>query len=432
MSNDKTILINSPYIVEKEKYYILASQLVIPNENDNFVLWYAVKRDYGKYLCEDRGDPFVLGVLEYAMHLGYDIISEAPLTEKLLFQLNEYYIPIVSKNMNCFNKIKIKALTSNDNINSEGKIGAALSGGVDSYYTISKYTDATVESKITHLLCANVGAFRYEGGEISRNIFYDTLNFIYPVAQNLNLELVAVDTNYMEFYKAYYEPVNNCGALKTLSCVYALRKLFKAYYFSSGYEAEKFHFTMDDVCAYDLFTLKEISVDNLTFYLSGAEASRMDKIKYIADKDYVQEYLSVCVNRENCGKCKKCIRTQLELYSINKLNSFSKVFDLSFFYKNKRKLMAKNFADGHENSCGFNREIIKELKLRHQRIPFTVYVLSWLYYRPIGFVKSKFRFNTRIRKIYYKFNIDILLHGEKAKEFREYYITKNDFKKTNK
>ena len=35
--------------------------------------------------------------------------------------------------------------------------------------------------------------------------------------------------------------------------------------------------------------------------------------------------------------------------------------------------------------------------------------------------------NKNIRRIYYKLNIDVLLHGKKALLYRNYYITKEEY-----
>lgn len=66
------------------------------------------------------------------------------------------------------------------------------------------------------------------------------------------------------------------------------------------------------------------SCDSVEFIYDGAEASRVEKVKYIADDECVQENLRVCYkssNEYNCGKCEKCIRTMASLEAINKLKN---------------------------------------------------------------------------------------------------------------
>lgn len=53
---------------------------------DDSGLWFAVPSDIKSYLCTDRGDAFVVAMLWYAMITGSDIESEAPMSEKMVFQ----------------------------------------------------------------------------------------------------------------------------------------------------------------------------------------------------------------------------------------------------------------------------------------------------------------------------------------------------------
>ena len=60
------------------------------------------------------------------------------------------------------------------------------------------------------------------------------------------------------------------------------------------------------------------------------------------NKQYMDNLVKV--EKLNCGKCRKCVRTVTTLYSIGQLNRFEDVFDLSLFYNNKDKYIAKELA----------------------------------------------------------------------------------------
>lgn len=419
------IVIGKPYIKKEDNSIKLCAN--VKRFETEFELYYEVENKYEKYLTWEIADAFVLGILEYAMHLNMDIVCENPISERLYYMLSNYYIPTVSKNLSFFHHINIKAPISNIQIKNESAVGTGFSGGVDSYYSVVKHLNCQYPHyKLTHLVITNVGSFRYDGGEISKKIFEETIAFLRPAAEKLKLPLITINTNYMEFYEKYTEPVNNCGTLKNCSCIYALKKLFSVYYYSSGVPFEKFEFHKKDPSFYDLFTLSCISNVNLEFYSCGSEVNRIEKVDFISQYEVPRDYLSVCLNTHNCGKCRKCIRTLSELYVLNKLELYKNVFDVEKFRKKMPVLLAKNFANKMESVDGFNKEIIEMAKRNGIKIPIRTYVYATIL-KPIYFIMDIVKKNKNIRRIYYKLNIDVLLHGKKALLYRNYYITKEEY-----
>ena len=101
------IIINQPYIETIEGGKVRLCSKIEGDLND--VLYYEGEEKYRRYLCDDRADAFVIGLLNLAMYANMDICSEAPVTEELLFQLRTYYVPIVSKNNKELHNISIFA-----------------------------------------------------------------------------------------------------------------------------------------------------------------------------------------------------------------------------------------------------------------------------------------------------------------------------------
>ena len=95
------IKIRKPYIKIKEEKVRLCS-VVNYDGNDNEI-WYEVDKEYGEFLCHERADAFLLAFLPYAMAFKHDIEIEGAVSEKLLYQLNNYYIPALSKFSNIIN-----------------------------------------------------------------------------------------------------------------------------------------------------------------------------------------------------------------------------------------------------------------------------------------------------------------------------------------
>lgn len=105
----RIIKIGQPYIDYTSDGKARLSSKVI-QETDTFreeLLWYETDAANGGYFTDDRIDPFVVNLLLYAMENDCDIFSVAPISEQLHYQLSEYLIPTISKNIEQYNEIKI-------------------------------------------------------------------------------------------------------------------------------------------------------------------------------------------------------------------------------------------------------------------------------------------------------------------------------------
>ena len=102
-----------------------------------------MEEKYQKYLCTERVDAFVVGVLPYAMAHSSDndplvIICQAPISEQLYYQLHAHYIPTLVKCIEWYHNIKIECELDSTKLDSANAVGTGVSGGVDSYYTLFK------------------------------------------------------------------------------------------------------------------------------------------------------------------------------------------------------------------------------------------------------------------------------------------------------
>lgn len=81
------------------------------------------------------------------MNEKLNIDCEVPVTEQLLFQLRNFYIPVISQNMPDLFPIELNAV----GVPPLDPIGSAVatgnSGGVDSFYTIVRYLNENEEYK---------------------------------------------------------------------------------------------------------------------------------------------------------------------------------------------------------------------------------------------------------------------------------------------
>lgn len=333
--NNKVLVIGRPWIEDNPSNG--CSRLCIElfeSDKHVYTVWYEVFKEYKSFLTTERIDGIIVNLMLYAMEHGYDLKSEVPISEALHYKLTNYLIPSISSHIAPYMPIEIDAPFDGTILPSANAVGASLSGGVDSFYTLLKNIGCQEKSfNITHVTFFNAGASGAHGGDWARERYRRRIEWIQEVALQYNLRMVCVDTNINEFLQQDHEPTNT---FRTLAIPLILEKLFSKYYFASSYQFENFRFAYMDTAYYDLLNLPCISTENLTFLLDGAEASRCNKLKFIAQERTVQEKLNVCTAEvHNCGKCDKCRRTILGLYAVGALDKFNNAFDIEYFYKNK-------------------------------------------------------------------------------------------------
>lgn len=399
------IVIGKPYVeLHKEGKSRLCAD--INRNSETSVLYYEVEEEFGKYLNDDRSDAFVVGLINSCMYDGTDIVCKSPITEQLLFQLRMYYVPLISDLFSDMKSITITAETTDQPVTNIGGIGTGNSGGVDSTYTMLKYSNSNLFSyKLSHVLFTNISTNDTDENRI-RTLFNRDIPLKREAAESLGLEFVSVYTNLYSFYK---QPgiFNHYFAQQYCSAPLALGKLFKAYYFSSTFKANDFSMDEDFIVSsgrYDIFSLKTLTTANLAFYSAGTEVDRMDKLEFIVDSDYSKRYLQVCSVEQsaggkntaaklNCGYCNKCGRMIGLFYAQNKLDEYKNIFDLSFFYNNKAKFIGKNV---EADQGAFARKVISMLKENDK------YPVGTDFYRICYRIRFSLAKNQRLVKIYHK------------------------------
>lgn len=349
-------------------------------------LWFSTDRKYGNYLCQERGDAFLVAMLLFAMERNIDIRIEDKISQRLIYGIENYLMKSLVKMNNNYNMIKIECEIALDEIENEQGVGTGISCGVDSFYTINQHIDDKMNKyKLTHLTLFNSGAFGERGGDEARFLFNDMKGKAKKAAKDIGLPLVWVDSNISEVINMPFEKTHT---FRNLACVLALSKLFKTYYYSSGHSIEYFKLNFSDPSNYDIINSESLSTDNLEIFITGLLSSRFEKTREIATYLPTYKNLNVCLvtpdninlnynNKEyiNCSKCFKCIRTMLTLDVIGKLELYDKVFDLTTYYDNKSKYIAENIYLMIRAKDEFATEIYKNMKLVNYNIP----IMTWVY-----------------------------------------------------
>jgi hypothetical protein len=392
---NKRIKIGKPYIKIVESKALLCSLIEMPQMSK--VLFYEVSQKFADYFLVDRSDCFLLGLLHTAMFENYDIECEFPITEELFFQLTNFYIPVLSSNVRVMNSIHIYGKTIPSPIEKGAGVLTGNSGGVDSFYTIFKYTKEKYDNfGVTHLIFNNI-YLENKNEERMRELFEVDCKEKLQIANETNLEFISLFTNLYEFYK-FPGIFVKYFALQFASAAYCLAKLFKVYYFSSGIPVASFDLIKKSIVSgtsFDVFTVGCISTSFLKIYSAGTEADKIEKMDFICNMPITKKYLQVCGEQSegclrdnkklNCGLCGKCVRTISYLYAKNLLDEYESVFDLTYFYKNKAKFIGRTLAF----SPTFVKYVTSELK-KNQKLPFGTTFWKIVYSLRFKITKNKF------------------------------------------
>ncbi len=400
------IEIGNPFIETNDTYSRLCVEIKRTGKK-NFKLFYEAEKKYEEFWSSELIDPFLVAIIPYAMENGYDIYSDFNVSEDEYYNLKNNFIPVCSTFLPFFNEIELHFSHIVKPLQKKGNaIGTGVSCGVDSLYTVLHHIseDLPQAYKLTHLVIMNAGSCSWVGGEESYKWFSSERDVARKVCSELNLELVSIHTNLMEFYETTHA---HSGTMRMAGCVLSLSKLFCKYYLASGYPMNQFGFADDDA-RYAFFSLNCVSNDCLHFYLTGNNDNRDERVKYIADSLIAQKYLNVCWNGfHNCGRCEKCLRTIGSLYSIDKLKYFGSVFDLEDFNSNKSQRIGMMIYNSHKHP-----ELYGFLKLIDKTQP-TLYKKSLL--KEVFLIAPFERLKRMLKKILGEEIYDKLRHRHQKK-----------------
>ena len=364
---------------------------------ENSGLWFAVDENYGEYLCTETADAFVVAMLWYAMATGSDISSDAPVSENLLFSVNNYLVPALCTRKNGRRRISVSAPVSKMQFPNMNGVGTGMSCGIDSLYTLKRYSGSIADSrKLTHLTYFNMGAVFHP--DSSKNTIYSIPEFYRrtdeiskekieqaaEVARIAGLPLVYVSSNLdSDYYRGAY---GYTAVYRNCACVLALQKLFSMYYCSSAGWPGFFDLSIDEGSEhYEDLLCQCFSTENCRFVLSDY-ATRIEKTEYLADWDVAWHYLDVCFNFNNCGHCAKCYRVLITLDILGCMDRFDGVFDIEEYKRNRMKayawlLYTKN-KDAKDDNAIFARDLYDYFEEKHRQIPAKAYYeLAKLYLR---------------------------------------------------
>lgn len=318
-------------------------------DEEDISLWFAVPLGYGKYLCAERSDAFVIAFLWYAMVTGSDIRFEAPLSEKLHSGLTQKLIPALARDG--YRMIKLDGPLSDEPVWNEGGVVTGMSCGADAMYTLHTYGGeyAPEGMRLTHLAyyhAAYMFPFVEPPYDVDAIIAETERMYEIPTAEHAGTVAVGHGLCFVEEWTNldrdfYRGGMIYSGMYRFLSCTLALEHLFSLFIISSsghGHDLDQASLFVptqnyeDVICGNCMTeTLRCMNSDHQT---------RTEKLKAIADDPDFQRYAAVCFNDSEdgrgCGECIGCWKAMVPLDILGKLDSFGARFDLDRYYRERR------------------------------------------------------------------------------------------------
>lgn len=285
-------------------------------------IWFEAKGVEIEDILDDRADCFVVAMLFYSMLTGEDLVSDVPVSEKLLFHLNDYLIPALFYGITDGRNVKVVANPiSKANTKPAHRVGTGMSCGIDSIETMYRYYDRMEKGnyRITHLTFFDVGA---DKGYVPRGrkwseIEQELLPFeeaaqvkrdrAERVSQEAGLGFVFVKSNLTMLYQGLFEESH---LYRTASAALFLQGFFSLYYLSSTGCAPN-DYSLDlrlDPGHYEVSLAPALCTENMQFEVSGKALDRVQKFAEIQDYPIAKRYLNVCSDPSPCYNCTKDFR----------------------------------------------------------------------------------------------------------------------------
>lgn len=227
------------------------------------------------------------------------------------------------------------------------KVGSFFSGGVDSFYTLLKHSET-----ITDLIVVR----GFDVALQNDTLWGQVSAMARKVGAAMGKRVIEVETDVRSLLESNGLPWGEQSHGVALASVgHAVGADMKQIFIPASH-------TFRDLFPWGSHPLVDPhwSTEGLAFHHDGCEATRIDKVRLIAQHPVALSSLRVCYenrgNAYNCGRCEKCLRTMLNLAAVGALERAS-TFPTSITPKDVRGM--RLFGD---NGLAFAQENMEALE----------------------------------------------------------------------
>ena len=284
-------------------------------KSDPFLLWYRFPSDYITAVSVGLNDAFVAVLLTPAMLLGERIRIDGVVSGQLMQSLP--LLQAIYQEWNeGFSIISVESTGLDLSIASERRAGGVslfFSLGVDSFYSLLKNNrdHPSDEKSIDTLLFVRGFDIAIDDPKVD-GLFNMSVQNAKRVADQFRKKLLVASTNLRTFTNKYVSWGKTGHGAALASIALALGEGFTEVMIAATYDWEHLfpwgsHPKLDP-----LWSNGKVSLSH-----DGCEATRLDKTRLVSLDPIALETLRVCYENPdslyNCGRCRKCLRTMVEL-----------------------------------------------------------------------------------------------------------------------
>ncbi|MBG7609666.1 MAG: hypothetical protein IZT55_02245, partial [Anaerolineae bacterium] len=273
------MIIHQPEIIRKDGHAFLWAKLEMDTKHDHFpdYVWYRVPERYASGLCLQSDAFLVVGLLA-GMYYGEDIQVRGPVSPRLAYHLDEYQFLLQMRKPMEVQTVNVKYDHLHVINESPLAVGTTFSGGVDSLYTTWSHLPANQPNhdyRVTHGIFIRGFDLLHSENENYQNLFHR----FRPVLQNIDIELIELDTNIFSIihqrlnFSYYYGPL-------IVSTGLSLSGMFKRFFVPSTWD-----YTTLSVNAHSSDPLVDgfLSTDKMEIIHHGSTCKRVEKVERISD-----------------------------------------------------------------------------------------------------------------------------------------------------
>jgi hypothetical protein len=303
-------------------------------------LWFEVDPAYKSYFTTDSVDAFVVSSVLPAMLSGHDLIVEGAMSKKLFYNLTHSVIPLLKQFFPCSHIIAIRPAEICGSFEQHGDgVMAGFSGGIDSFCNYYDHSGdrAPKEYHITHFVYNNVGSHGQRSSESDHSVFVKRFAILQEFVHQQGKPFIMVNSNLDDMIGRM--PFQSTHTVRNAAVALLMQDRICKFLYASTFPFQQTEVKPShDMAHLDPVMLPLLGTERLECIASGGQHTRVAKTGCVALLEASTQFLDVCtappegVNRKiNCSLCWKCLRTELTLAILGKLDQYDRVFDLSVY-----------------------------------------------------------------------------------------------------
>jgi len=279
-------------------------------------------------------DGHVFAILLYACSLGKPLKIHGAISRTALRNIDELQLAWGKWKPDVYKKIDVIPDRVDYKIRQHdgGKAIAAFSGGVDATFTALRHTKILPEN-LRYPLSSVLMVHGFDVDLYNHNDFRQLEERVAPLLKDLNLEFRSIRTNSRDLK---LQDWNDSHGLELAACLHMLSEEFEFGIIGSSGPYDNFFMPWGSSPVTDHL----ISGSQLSIIHDGAGFSRTEKVAGILNFPTACKTIKVCWSGAdqsgNCGKCEKCVRTQLNFLAAGATSSppcFSEQLNISDIIK---------------------------------------------------------------------------------------------------